>query len=97
MSVDIAYGRTNESGQPSPGMRTGMLSLALRRANNIQCQTLEVNKAARRTLNGHGSSVAWLTGLSGAGKSTVASLLENRLDAVGSDPTGLMATTSAMG
>ncbi|MGF6654798.1 bifunctional enzyme CysN/CysC [Paraburkholderia youngii] len=61
----------------------GMLRFALRRATNIRWQTLEVNKHARRTLNGHQSGVVWLTGLSGAGKSTIANLLEKRLHAMG--------------
>ncbi|MEX3787883.1 sulfate adenylyltransferase subunit CysN [Paraburkholderia sp. BR14374] len=61
----------------------GMLRFALRRATNIRWQTLEVDKHARRTLNGHQSGVVWLTGLSGAGKSTIANLLEKRLHAMG--------------
>ncbi|EEA01613.1 sulfate adenylyltransferase, large subunit [Burkholderia sp. H160] len=61
----------------------GMLRFALRRANNIRWQTLEVDKRARRVLNGHQSGVVWLTGLSGAGKSTIANLLEKRLHAMG--------------
>ena len=61
----------------------GMLRFALRRADNIHWQAVEVNKAARRQLNGHGSAVVWLTGLSGAGKSTIANLLEKRLHARG--------------
>ncbi|MGF6820441.1 bifunctional enzyme CysN/CysC [Paraburkholderia atlantica] len=61
----------------------GMLRFALRRANNIRWQALEVDKHARRTLNGHQSGVVWLTGLSGAGKSTIANLLEKRLHAMG--------------
>ncbi len=61
----------------------GMLRFALRRAANIHWQALEVHKAARRALNGHGSAVVWLTGLSGAGKSTIANLLEKRLHAAG--------------
>ncbi|MGF6839809.1 bifunctional enzyme CysN/CysC [Paraburkholderia youngii] len=61
----------------------GMLRFALRRASNIRWQTLEVDKHARRTLNGHQSGVVWLTGLSGAGKSTIANLLEKRLHAMG--------------
>ena len=61
----------------------GMLNFALRRAHNIHWQALEVNQAARRRLNGHGSAVVWLTGLSGAGKSTIANLLEKRLHAHG--------------
>ncbi|MGF6373898.1 bifunctional enzyme CysN/CysC [Paraburkholderia sp. RAU6.4a] len=61
----------------------GMLRFALRRANNIRWQTLEVDKRARRVLNGHQSGIVWLTGLSGAGKSTIANLLEKRLHAMG--------------
>ncbi|NUY29284.1 sulfate adenylyltransferase subunit CysN [Paraburkholderia sp. JPY303] len=61
----------------------GMLRFALRRANNIRWQALEVDKHARRMLNGHQSGVVWLTGLSGAGKSTIANLLEKRLHAMG--------------
>ncbi|MCP3712605.1 sulfate adenylyltransferase subunit CysN [Paraburkholderia sp. CNPSo 3274] len=61
----------------------GMLRFALRRASNIHWQTLEVDKRARRVLNGHQSGVVWLTGLSGAGKSTIANLLERRLHAMG--------------
>lgn len=55
----------------------------VRRADNIHWQTLEVDKLARCALNGHRSGVVWLTGLSGAGKSTVANLLEKRLHAMG--------------
>ncbi|MGF6931120.1 bifunctional enzyme CysN/CysC [Paraburkholderia sp. UCT70] len=61
----------------------GMLRFALRRSSNIHWQTLEVDKRARRVLNGHQSGVVWLTGLSGAGKSTIANLLEKRLHAMG--------------
>jgi len=61
----------------------GMIRFALRRADNIHWQALEVNKAARRRLNGHGSAVVWFTGLSGAGKSSVANLLEKQLHALG--------------
>ncbi|CAB3739225.1 sulfate adenylyltransferase subunit CysN [Paraburkholderia rhynchosiae] len=61
----------------------GMLRFALRRSSNIHWQTLEVDKRARRVLNGHQSGVVWLTGISGAGKSTIANLLEKRLHAMG--------------
>lgn len=61
----------------------GMLDFALRRADNIHWQALDVNKQARRTLNGHGSGVIWLTGLSGAGKSTIANLLEKKFYSAG--------------
>jgi bifunctional enzyme CysN/CysC len=61
----------------------GMLHFALRRADNIQWQAVTVDRAARRALNGHGSAVLWLTGLSGSGKSTIADRLEKRLHAMG--------------
>ncbi|WP_233810155.1 sulfate adenylyltransferase subunit CysN [Paraburkholderia sp. HP33-1] len=61
----------------------GMLRFALRRASNICWQTLAVDKRARQVLNGHQSGVVWLTGLSGAGKSTIANFLEKRLHAMG--------------
>jgi len=61
----------------------GMLRLALRRSTNVHWQEVEVTKQARARLAGHRPSVVWFTGLSGAGKSTVANLLERRLHALG--------------
>jgi len=57
----------------------GMIDFALRRAKNVHRQQLEIDKAARRTLNGHTSRVLWFTGLSGSGKSTIANALEKAL------------------
>ncbi len=61
----------------------GLLSYALRRAENIHWQALDVNKQARAALKGQRACVLWFTGLSGAGKSTVANLVEKRLHALG--------------
>lgn len=61
----------------------GMIDFALRRAKNVHRQQLEIDKAARRTLNGHTSRVLWFTGLSGSGKSTIANTLEKALHAQG--------------
>jgi bifunctional enzyme CysN/CysC len=61
----------------------GMLHFALRRSQNVQWQFLDVNKPARATLTGQKPCVVWFTGLSGAGKSTVANLVERKLHASG--------------
>jgi bifunctional enzyme CysN/CysC len=57
----------------------GMIRFALRRASNVHRQALSVDRAARERLSGHRGRVAWLTGLSGSGKSTIASAAEQLL------------------
>ncbi|NRF67056.1 sulfate adenylyltransferase subunit CysN [Aquincola sp. S2] len=61
----------------------GMLHFALRRAHNIQVQHVDVDKTARSAHKHQKPAVLWLTGLSGAGKSTIANLVEKRLHAMG--------------
>ena len=61
----------------------GLLHFALRRAHNIHWQDVQVNKATRSTANNHEPAVIWLTGLSGAGKSTIANIVEAKLHALG--------------
>jgi bifunctional enzyme CysN/CysC len=61
----------------------GLLHFALRRSQNVRWQALEIDKAGRAELKGQKPCVLWFTGLSGAGKSTIASLLEKRLHAMG--------------
>jgi bifunctional enzyme CysN/CysC len=61
----------------------GLLHFALRRSHNVHWQALDVDKKARAELAGHKPCVVWFTGLSGAGKSTVANVLEKRLHALG--------------
>ena len=61
----------------------GMIDFPLRRAANIHRQDLTVSKADRSRLMGHRPAVLWFTGLSGAGKSTIANLVEAGLNARG--------------
>lgn len=61
----------------------GMLHFALRRSQNIHWQALDVDKASRSLGKGQKARVVWFTGLSGAGKSTIANLVEKRLHAEG--------------
>ncbi len=61
----------------------GMLHFALRRAHNIHLQPVDVDQAARASIKGQRPVVVWFTGLSGAGKSTIANLVEKRLYAMG--------------
>ncbi|WP_106400473.1 sulfate adenylyltransferase subunit CysN [Actinocorallia populi] len=61
----------------------GLLRFVLRRAQNVHWQALEVDKAARAALKHQRPAVVWFTGLSGAGKSTIANAVERRLHALG--------------
>jgi bifunctional enzyme CysN/CysC len=61
----------------------GMLHFALRRAMNIHRQHLEVSRETHAALKGQKPAVLWFTGLSGAGKSTIANLVEKKLTARG--------------
>ena len=61
----------------------GMIDFSLRRAANIHWQALDIDKAARAKQKLQKPACLWLTGLSGAGKSTIANLLEKRLFVAG--------------
>jgi bifunctional enzyme CysN/CysC len=61
----------------------GMLHFALRRSLNIHRQHLEVGRETHAALKGQKPAVLWFTGLSGAGKSTIANLVEKKLAARG--------------
>ncbi|MAO90936.1 MAG: adenylyl-sulfate kinase [Rhodospirillaceae bacterium] len=61
----------------------GMISFGLRRATNLVWQELDVTKQVRAELKRQKPAILWFTGLSGAGKSTVANLVEKHLLAIG--------------
>jgi len=61
----------------------GMIAFGLRRASNLHWQTLTVGRDQRAALKEQRAAVLWLTGLSGAGKSTIADLVEKKLLATG--------------
>jgi bifunctional enzyme CysN/CysC len=61
----------------------GMLHFALRRSMNIHRQHLDVSRETHSALKGQKPAVLWFTGLSGAGKSTIANLVEKKLAARG--------------
>ncbi len=61
----------------------GLINFALRRADNVHWQAIEVDGTAHATLKGQRPAVLWFTGLSGAGKSTIANIVERKLHAEG--------------
>ncbi|MGM0694304.1 MAG: sulfate adenylyltransferase subunit CysN [Pseudomonadota bacterium] len=61
----------------------GMLHFALRRSQNIHRQHVDIDKQARALSKAQRPAVLWFTGLSGAGKSTIANLVEKKLHAAG--------------
>jgi bifunctional enzyme CysN/CysC len=61
----------------------GMIRFALRRSQNIVPQASSITRTARAQALGQRPAVVWLTGLSGAGKSTIADRVEQKLHALG--------------
>jgi bifunctional enzyme CysN/CysC len=64
-------------------MACGMILHAMRRSGNVHWQCGEVERRERAAIKGQQPCVLWLTGLSGAGKSTIANFLERRLHGMG--------------
>ncbi|MGG6461960.1 adenylyl-sulfate kinase [Solilutibacter silvestris] len=58
----------------------GVIDFALRRSGNLHWQALQVDRGARARIKGHQGRCIWLTGLSGAGKSTIADAVEAQLN-----------------
>ena len=69
--------------QTNETVGAGLIRFALRRSANVQWQTLDVGRAERAALKHQKPLVLWFTGLSGAGKSTIANLVDKRLFADG--------------
>ncbi len=65
------------------GVGAGLLHFDLRRSHNVHWQAVDLDRNARAALKGQRPCVLWFTGLSGAGKSTIANLVEKRLHALG--------------
>ena len=57
----------------------GMLNFALRRSQNVHWQATDIGRDTHAGLKNQKPAVLWLTGLSGAGKSTIANLVEGKL------------------
>ena len=58
----------------------GMLHFSLRRAQNVHWQPTDITRAEHARLKNQTPRVLWFTGLSGAGKSTIANEVEKRLN-----------------
>lgn len=70
--IDRASGET---------LGAGTIRNALDRGSNVFVQKLAIDRTAREQLLGQSGAVVWFTGLSGAGKSTIADMLERKLHA----------------
>jgi bifunctional enzyme CysN/CysC len=79
------YVRAHQRRTPFPFETSGaeLIPHARRRTENIHWQAVDVTKAGRAGLNAQKPCVLWFTGLSGAGKSTIANLVEKRLHSAG--------------
>ncbi len=74
---------SERDGDRGAAVATGLIRFALRRSQNLHPQALAVGKRERAALNAHRPAAVWFTGLSGAGKSAIANLVEQRLHAAG--------------
>jgi bifunctional enzyme CysN/CysC len=58
----------------------GFIDFALRRSGHVYKHHFQVGRSEREAIKDHKGTVIWLTGLSGAGKSTIANLVESKLN-----------------
>ena len=61
----------------------GLIHFSLRRAENVHWQALDVSREAHARAENQSPKLLWFTGLSGAGKSAIANLVEKKLHAMG--------------
>ena len=64
-------------------------AVCTQKLDKVSAGTPTVTKASRSLLKGHKPAILWFTGLSGAGKSTIANLVERKLAAMGAHTYGL--------
>jgi bifunctional enzyme CysN/CysC len=57
----------------------GMINFALRRAQNIHWQAVDITREDHAAMKNQKPAVLWMTGLSGSGKSTIANIVEKKL------------------
>jgi bifunctional enzyme CysN/CysC len=65
--------------QTNATVAAGMLHFSLRRAQNVHWQPTDLTRADHARMKNQTPRVLWFTGLSGAGKSTIANAVEKRL------------------
>ena len=61
----------------------GFIDFALRRSDNIHWQSMDTTKESRAKQKGQRPRLVWFTGLSGSGKSSIANILEKKLQSMG--------------
>ena len=61
----------------------GLIDFALHRSENIHWQKMDVSKESRAEQKSQTPKIIWFTGLSGSGKSSIANILEKKLQALG--------------
>ena len=88
--VYAAYSDSHELGgfilidrETNATVAAGMIHHALRRAQNVHWQSVDVTREAHARQKGQAPRLLWFTGLSGSGKSTIANLVEKKLHALG--------------
>ncbi|HTX33001.1 MAG TPA: sulfate adenylyltransferase subunit CysN [Solirubrobacteraceae bacterium] len=64
-------------------LAAGMINFELSRSKNVSWQNVRVGPLAHARQKGQRPCAIWLTGISGAGKSTIANLLEDKLHSLG--------------